>query len=219
MVRADGTKTTVQRWLPFNQYLDRDYEFLRTENVDLPEVGRISLAFGRLRRELPGFGLALKDFKMVPYPGTETPRDYVSTVQVYRGADDLTGIEHVTKLNHPYIYRRPFEWSDQRNFASNTLGWIGSFIVPEQYKFSQAGWDPREQNFTVLGVGNNPGIYVIALGGILMGLGIPWAFYVKPALIRRRKRIIQEQIDKGEYVPPARRRASEHSKELVGANT
>jgi len=216
--RADGTKTTIPRWLPFNQYLDRDYDFLRTENVDLPEVGRISLAFGRLRRELPGFRLALKDFKMVPYPGTETPRDYMSTVQIFFQEKDQPVQEHITQLNHPYIYRRPFEWSKERNIVINSLGWIGSTIVPEQYKFSQAGWDPREQNFTVLGVGNNPGIYVIALGGILIGLGIPWAFYVKPALIRRRKRIIQEQLDKDEYVPPARRPVSERSKDLVGAN-
>lgn len=218
VVRADGTKTTLQRWLPFNQYLDRDYEFLRTENVDLPEVGRISLAFGRLRRELPGFGLALKDFKMVPYPGTETPRDYMSTVQIFFLDEDQPVQEHITQLNHPYIYRRPFEWADQRNFAFNSLGWIGSKIVPEQYKFSQAGWDPMKQNFTVLGVGNNPGIYVIAFGAILIGLGIPWAFYVKPAIIRRRKRIIQDQLDKGEYIPPARRPAPERSNELVGAN-
>ncbi len=216
--RADGTKTTLERWLPFNQYLDSDYEFLRIERVEVPEVGSVNLAFGRLRRALPGFGLALKDFKMVPYPGTETPRDYVSTVQVFTGPEDFTGAEHVTKLNHPYIYRRPFEWSDQRNIASNSLAWLGNKIVPEQYKFSQAGWDPVNQRFTVLGVGNNPGIYVIAFGAILIGLGIPWAFYVKPAIVRRRKRIIQEQLDKGEYVPPARRPASEPSQELVGAN-
>lgn len=216
--RADGTKTTMQRWLPFNQYLDADYEILRIEPVEVPEVGTVHLAFGRLQHRLPGFGLALKDFRMVPYPGTDTPRDYVSTVQIFFDDQDQPRQEHVTKLNHPYIYRRPFSWNKDRNFASNSLGWISSGIVPEQYKFSQAGWDPREQNFTILGVGNNPGIYVIAFGGILIGLGIPWAFYVKPAIIRRRKRIIKEQLDKGEYTPPVRRPVDERSKELVGAN-
>lgn len=55
-------------------------------------------------------------------------------------------------------------------------------------------------NFTILGVGNNPGIHVIALGGILMGVGIPWAFYVKPLLIRREKnRLAREHtLRKGE---------------------
>ncbi len=216
--RADGTKTTMQRWLPFNQYLDSDYEFLRIERVDVPEVGLVNLAFGRLRRALPGFALALKDFAMVPYPGTETPRDYISTVQVYSGPDDRQGAEHITKLNHPYIYRRPFEWNDERNFAANSLAWVGNLVVPEQYKFSQAGWDPVNLRFTVLGVGNNPGIYVIALGAILIGVGIPWAFYIKPALNRRRKRIIQEQLDKGQYARPARPSAAQPSEELVGAN-
>lgn len=217
--RANGTTETLQRWLPFNQYLDSDYEFLRVERMNLPELGELNLAFGRLRRSLPDFALALKDFKMVPYPGTDTPRDYVSTVQVFAGTEDRSGAEHVTKLNHPYIYRRPFEWKEDRQFLANSLSWIGSVIVPEQYKFSQAGWDPVNQRYTVLGVGNNPGIYVIALGGILIGLGIPWAFYVKPAIVRRRKRLIQEQLDKGEYVPPARKPMGERPTELVGANT
>ncbi|MEL6796315.1 MAG: hypothetical protein AAFO89_05770, partial [Planctomycetota bacterium] len=47
--------------------------------------------------------------------------------------------------------------------------------------------------FTILGVGNNPGIHVIALGGVLMGLGIPWAFYVKPWLVKRKKQRIQQE--------------------------
>jgi hypothetical protein len=59
---------------------------------------------------------------------------------------------------------------------------------------------PRAR-FTILQVGNNPGIHVIALGGVLMALGIPWAFYVKPYLVRREKRLIQEAIAKGEYIP------------------
>jgi hypothetical protein len=42
-------------------------------------------------------------------------------------------------------------------------------------------------SFTILGVGNNPGIHIIALGGILMSVGIPWAFYVKPWILRRRR--------------------------------
>jgi hypothetical protein len=41
--------------------------------------------------------------------------------------------------------------------------------------------------FTILGVGNQPGIHIIAAGGILMAVGTPWAFYVKPWLVRRRR--------------------------------
>lgn len=215
--RADGTTDIRRRWLPFNQYLDADYEFQRLERFDLPEVGTITLAFGRLRRTLPGIALALNEFAMIPYAGTDTPRDYASTVRVFRGPEDREGEEHVTRLNRPYIYRRPFVWSDGRHAVANSLAWLGSIIVPEQYKFSQAGWDPVNQRFTVLGVGNNPGIYIIALGGILMGAGIPWAFYVKPAIMQRRKRLIKEQLERGEYTPPARRSADRPA-ELMGAN-
>jgi hypothetical protein len=55
--------------------------------------------------------------------------------------------------------------------------------------------------FTILGVGNNPGIHIIALGGILMVLGIPWAFYVKPALLRRRKLAIQRELMAAGKIP------------------
>jgi hypothetical protein len=40
-----------------------------------------------------------------------------------------------------------------------------------------------------------------------MALGIPWAFYLKPWLVRREKKRIQEQLARGEYVPPTRRGA------------
>ena len=75
---------------------------------------------------------------------------------------------------------------------------------PNQFKFSQSGWDragwnqsqqlvdqgvldePRV-NFTILGVGNNPGIHIIAFGSILISVGIPWAFYLKPWMVRRER--------------------------------
>jgi len=43
-------------------------------------------------------------------------------------------------------------------------------------------------------VGNNPGIYIIAAGGAMIGLGIPWAFWIKPALVRRKSRKLQQRV-------------------------
>ena len=63
--------------------------------------------------------------------------------------------------------------------------------------------------FTILQVGNNPGIHLVALGGVMMALGIPWAFYVKPYLVRREKRKIQEQLAAGTYVRPGDREPHE----------
>ncbi|MEM6314483.1 MAG: hypothetical protein AAF743_10370, partial [Planctomycetota bacterium] len=47
--------------------------------------------------------------------------------------------------------------------------------------------DPDDQTYTVLGVGNRPGIYTMVAGSILMFIGLMWAFYLKPILIRRAK--------------------------------
>ncbi|MBY0262519.1 MAG: hypothetical protein K2Q20_09255, partial [Phycisphaerales bacterium] len=55
--------------------------------------------------------------------------------------------------------------------------------------------------FTILGVGNNPGIYIIAAGAVMMSVGIPWAFYLKPWLVRRKKRAIQLQLAKEGKLP------------------
>jgi hypothetical protein len=91
---------------------------------------------------------------------------------------------------------------------------VGSRLDPAQFKFAQAGWDAqgweRTQamadqglipkpyaQFTILHVGNNPGIHVIALGGVLMGVGTPWAFYVKPWMLKRRKEKLAAQHNSG----------------------
>ncbi|MBZ0170829.1 MAG: hypothetical protein K8E66_00465, partial [Phycisphaerales bacterium] len=82
-------------------------------------------------------------------------------------------------------------------------------LNPNQFKLSQSGWDRDGwmqtqrmadagqlkrpfARYTILQVGNNPGIHVIALGGVLIAIGIPWAFYVKPWLVKREKRRLAE---------------------------
>ena len=65
--------------------------------------------------------------------------------------------------------------------------------------FFQSQWDPPDRarftgdvasmglNYTVLGVGNRIGVWVQLAGGTLMTLGLLYAFYIKPVLIRRRQ--------------------------------
>ncbi len=67
------------------------------------------------------------------------------------------------------------------------------------YWFFQSQWDPPDParfqgdvgslglNYTVLGVGNRHGVWTQLAGGTLMVLGMLYAFYVKPVLIRRRQ--------------------------------
>lgn len=196
-------------WLPFSQYMGIGSGTERS--VDLPDGRRVTLAFGRVWHQLP-FDLRLTNFHMDPYPHSDTPRDYRSDLIVMsRWGGLYQDRARKTSLNEPLLVRVPFIPRDDVPAPVNWAGRLWSFIIPNQYKFSQAGWDaagwretkamadagraPRPfARFTILGVGNNPGIYVIAAGAVMMSVGIPWAFYVKPAILRYRKKKIQREL-------------------------
>jgi hypothetical protein len=170
----------------------------------------VRLKFGSRQRPLPGFAIQLEDFQMISYDHRGAPRDYQSTVRV-TPVDDapFDAYTHLAKLNAPL--QAPFMWSEDRSLVGNVIGTLASRLNPNQFKLSQArwdagGWEQTQQmadqgqisapfaRWTILGVGNNPGIHIIALGGILMALGTPWAFYVKPLIMQARKRKLQAQV-------------------------
>lgn len=214
-------------WLPFTKYMGVERDKIRT--LTLPDGREVQVAFGREQRPLPGFTVSLVDFEMIAYDHRGAPRDYQSTVRVAPTVDpedpagDFKPYEHVIKLNSPL--RAPFHWDPGATRVYNVARRLLGGMNPNQFKLSQAGWDragwtqsqalvdqgrlpaPRV-NFTILGVGNNPGIHVVALGGILMGLGIPWAFYVKPWLVRREKRRLAEAVKSGAIPTPKQRRST-----------
>ncbi len=209
-------------WLPFVKYLEIADDLVK--EVDIPGGRTIRLAFGRVRHPLPGFDIRLVDFQMIAYDHRGSPRDYQSSVLVSPSASTahaprFEAFTHITKLNAPLT--APQHYEDDRSAIANFLARIISGLSPDQYKFSQAGWDAEmwKQSqqmvdagqikrpfvrYTILGVGNNPGIHIIALGSILMAIGIPCAFYVKPLIVQRKKRRIQEQLRSGTYVRPSR---------------
>lgn len=211
-------------WLPFTRYLSLDASTERV--VRLPDGRDLRLAFGRLQHPLGHplrpFRISLVNFEMIAYDHRGAPRDYQSLIRVEPGAPgEFAPYEHITKLNAPL--RAPFMWSGSRNWLANAGLTVAAGLSPFQFKLSQAGWDaegwkrtqaladqkliPRPYaQFTILGVGNNPGIHIIALGAVLMAVGIPWAFYIKPWLLRRRKAQIQAQLAAGTFTPPARAR-------------
>jgi hypothetical protein len=205
-------------WLPFSRYVgavgDGD-----DRPVTLPDGRTLSLAFGRLQHQLPGFEVQLVDFQMIAYDHRGAPRDYQSVLRVIPVDSGFEAYEHVTKLNAPLT--APYIWTESRPWISNVFGRLSAGLDPRQFKFSQAGWDasgweqsqaqtdagmiPRPfAKFTILGVGNNPGIHIIALGAVLMGVGIPWAFYLKPYLVKREKLRIQRELAAGTYRKPQR---------------
>ncbi|MCC6677044.1 MAG: hypothetical protein IT436_07865 [Phycisphaerales bacterium] len=222
-VSLAGTAWKRIVWLPFTRYLGLDTDTERP--VELPDGRRLRLAFGRQQHSLGNpsapFRISLVNFEMIAYDHRGAPRDYQSVVRVEPSvAGTFAPYEHITKLNAPL--RAPFMWSGARSWIANAGLTFAGGLSPFQFKLSQAGWDaegwkqsqaladqgliPRPYaQFTILGVGNNPGIHIVALGAVLMAIGIPWAFYIKPLILRRRKAQIQARIAAGTYTPPARR--------------
>lgn len=211
-------------WLPFNKYLG--IEGFERRLVNFPDGRSVELAFGRRQYPLPGFQLRLEDFEMVAYEHRGAPRDYRSLVRVEPAGNDPALSEpytHTTQLNAPLT--APF--NKRGEDAAGPIGLMRKLVVgmnPNQFKFSQAGWDQSGWNqsqaaadrgevprpfarFTILGVGNNPGIYIIALGGVLMSIGIPWAFYIKPWLIRRESAKLRAQHASAAEAKPKKKTA------------
>lgn len=220
---ASGVLSIV--WVPFTQYLGVGSDGERI--VQLGDGKAVRLAFGRVFHEfVPKMSVRLLDFEMTPYPHSDVPQNYASKVLVsgmFGGGGTPNQMERMTSLNEPLLVRMDFQGRDDlpqpARAVVNGIGRLASLVVPNQYKFSQAGWDQagwRETaaavqagelkrpfaRFTILGVGNNPGIYIIAAGAIMMSVGIPWAFYLKPWIMKRRKRKIQEQVARGEWKKP-----------------
>ncbi|MFA9479859.1 hypothetical protein ACERK3_16370 [Phycisphaerales bacterium AB-hyl4] len=187
-------------WMRHMRYPKYPDQVHRPVFVDLPEVGQVRLAFSRRRFELP-FAIALDHFEMQPYPGSQIPQDF--TAELLISDVDEHGLmhnqpdRHIVHMNHPLNYR-----------ATSSAP-----LALQRIKISQTGWDPpdsqnpaaaeerdeqgrflNQQRFTILGIGNNVGIRIIALGATMVGVGIPWAFYIKPWLTRREMRRLQREF-------------------------
>lgn len=235
--KADGEDVKRVVWLPFAQYVFKELDQSRV--VALPDGRQVVLAFGRMMRQLPGLELQLVDFQMIPHPFGGPTQDFKSELLVHREtAEGVETQESLTSLNDPLLVHVPFREKDGVPWIANMMGRAVSVVAPTQYKFSQAGWDaqgwtqtqqeaeaglrPRAvARWTILGVGNNPGIFVIAAGAVMMGVGIPWAFYVKPLLVRREKRKIQRQLAQAARERGEKKTAGEGTSEpeAVGAQT
>jgi hypothetical protein len=126
----------------------------------------LQLQLGNNYRVLPA-RIKLEKFEADAYGGLDpgagaAMRDFRSTLQLTnpRTGDRETGTAY---LNSPVFYQG------------------GDWI------FFQSGWDSQNQQFSIIGVGNRPGVTTMALGCGLIILGIGYAFYVKPVLIKRMK--------------------------------
>lgn len=157
-------------------YSDQAYEAAQADTitpgwtgglVHIPGLASpVQLQIGYTRRELPA-KLTLNKFEVIPYPGGKIDsrrpmKDFRSTVTI----EDPTNGEHLTDVAHMNspIYYHGGDWL-----------------------FFQASYDGQNREWTQLGVGNRPGVWTMITGCIMIFVGLMYAFYAKPIIIRRMK--------------------------------
>jgi hypothetical protein len=123
----------------------------------------LQLQLGMVPLPLPAL-LTLKKFELVHYPGGEGDtgpyRDFRSTLEI----QDSTGDQSVGVAS-----------------GNNPIYFDGG-----RYIFFQAGYDP-DARFSIIGVGNRPGVGIMVTGCVMIVAGLLYAFYIKPLIIRRMK--------------------------------
>ena len=132
--------------------------------IDVPGVGKIGLLLSTTRRELP-VNVKLTDFHAIKYRGAmNSYEDFVSSIQF---TDKKSGrVQAATaRLNEPAANGGIYYFQS---------GWGGENVAPGK-------------QFSILGVGNRPGLHVMTLGAILIVIGIGYSFYVKPVLLKAKK--------------------------------
>jgi hypothetical protein len=127
--------------------------------LSIPLPGEGTARLAFSRRSLPlGRTLQIVSTEYQTNPGTAMPRDYRCEVDLEKSG------RGTISLNHP--------------------------LDVGPYQVSQGSWAPSgpEVRQIVLGVASRPGVWMVYLGMILISAGFPWAFYVKPILLRKRGR-------------------------------
>lgn len=216
---VDGQPWRDVVYLRHMQFPHLPDEQVRPAEVEIPGVGTVELAFSRERHALP-FAIALKHFEMQPYAGSQIPRDFVAQLLIAdvddNGMMSEQPTEYTARLNNPVNYAASGGPLNLRRAKISQIGWDpGTQGDPNLERLNAAGLFTNQQRYTVLGIGNNVGIWIIWTGAIMVALGIPWAFYVKPWLVRRKSAKLREQ-----HARPKSAEAeaeTEDDKELVAA--
>lgn len=172
-VEINDGQRIVGEWLPFNEFPWPDEQRAqpgrttpyrsRVATLAGGPAGRgrmVELMYSRQREPLAA-PVVLDRFILETHPGGDREADFISKVRFAEGG----------------------QWSPLLEIRSNQPAQHGD------YWYFQSRWDPNTECHTVLGVGNRNGV-----GGMLAGVcisiaGMIYAFYIKPAIIRRRKRV------------------------------
>ena len=171
-----------QEWVrfvqvPFTQWIDQQAWSLG--EVDIPgSDASVQLQLGNTKKSIPAM-VQLDEFELVPYAGDFTAqsamRDFKSHLTLI---DSATGAETraTAHMNSPVYFDAPVAG-----------GLLGKIWPSESWLLYQNQWDPEGQAFTVLGVGNRPGVATMTVACVMIVTGLLWAFYLKPVIIRRAK--------------------------------
>lgn len=121
----------------------------------------VRIGYGLELRPVP-FSLRLVDFEVPRYEGTETPSNFISTVEF---TDLKTGEKKpgTARMNHPASFP----------------GTLAANLTGINYKFSQAEWNPRDLGETTLQVLYDPGWLFKWFGSLAICVGIAIMFYGK----------------------------------------
>ena len=213
--------TVYLRQMPYVEMAEGD---LQPAYVSIPGYGSLKIAFGRERHPLP-FAMMLAGFEMKPYPGSDIPRDFSSDLVITpltpEGQLSDDSVLRQPHLNNPVVFRSDDAPLPTRKLKISQTGWDPGdpALSPEEREArDEAGRYVNQQRFSILGIGNNVGIRVIAFGLCLVVAGIPWAFYVKPWLVRRKARRFAAGLPEREetvVTPPVKRARRERELEPV----
>ncbi|MEI8294294.1 MAG: cytochrome C biogenesis protein ResB [bacterium] len=148
---SPGNQDTEARWIPSGDI---------TSLTDGRNVVRVG--YGLELRPLP-FAMRLLDFEVPRYEGTETPSNFIATVEFKEDGTAFTKTG-TARMNHPASFP----------------GTLFANLTGINYKFSQAEWNPRDLGETTLQVLYDPGWLLKWSGSLAICVGIAIMFYFKP---------------------------------------
>jgi len=150
-LESSDNKSGPRRWIEFGSI---------TPLTD--GVRDVRIGYGIELRSLP-FSIRLMDFRVPRYEGTDTPSNFIATVEF---VDHTTGEKSVrtARMNHPASFP----------------GTLWANVSGINYKFSQVGWNPQDPGETTLQVLYDPGWLFKWLGSLAICVGIVTMFYFTP---------------------------------------
>lgn len=151
-------------WLEASDGARGEPTWIESGNVTTLRIDHrfVRLAYGLQLQEIP-FSIRLVDFEVPRFEGTQTPANFIATVEF---RDPVTG---ETKVDDARM-NKPANWPG---------GW-GPLLTGLNYKFSQAEWNPRNLSETTLQVLYDPGWMLKWIGSLAICVGITLMFYWKP---------------------------------------